>query len=76
MENILSEFAEDLLLNDPTGFNRSKLREELFQMAATLRRKMDRGMSKEEAQKAEIIQKAIAASQAIVDIIWDNKYNT
>ena len=73
--NNLTEFTVDLLEDDLHAAGRSRLLEELFQMEGTLKQKMDKGVSPEQAKKIEIIRKAIDSSRMIVDEIWESRYH-
>ena len=75
MDDNLTEFVADILTDDAQGVGRSKLSDELLQMRNTLKQKMDKGVSPEEAKKIQIIKQAIDSSMMIVDKTWDLKYN-
>jgi len=75
MDQNITQFAVDILADDAHAAGRSKLLEELLQMETTLKQKMDKGVSLEQAKKIEIIRLAIDSSRMIVDKIWDAKYN-
>lgn len=75
MDTDLTEFAADLLADDAHAAGRSTLLEELLQMEGTLKQKMDRGVSREQANEIEIIKQAIESSRMIVDNIWESKYH-
>lgn len=71
----ITEFASDLLDQDAGAFGRNRLVDELTQMEAAVKRRLDRGLSPDEAQKAKMIIRAIGASKQIVDNIWNTQYN-
>lgn len=71
----LTEFAVDILADDAHAAGRSGLLEELLQMETTLKQKMDKGVSSEQANKIERLKLAIDSSRMIVDNIWNAKYN-
>jgi len=75
MDQTLTQFAVDILADDPHAAGRSKLFEELLQMDMTLKRKMDKGVSLEDAKKIAIIKQGIDSARMIIDKIWDAKYN-
>ena len=75
MDQTLTEFAVDILENDPHAAGRSRLFEELLQMDTTLKKKMDKGVSLDDAKKIAIIKKGIDSARMIIDKIWDAKYN-
>ncbi len=75
MNQTLMDFTVDILDNDAHAAGRSRLFDELFEMETTLKQKMDRGVTPEDAKKIEIIRRAIESSRMIIDKIWNARYN-
>ena len=75
MEQTLMDFTVDILDNDAHAVGRSRLFDELLEMDTTLKQKMDRGVTLEDAKKIEIIRRAIESSRMIIDKIWNSRYN-
>ncbi|MDY0220912.1 MAG: hypothetical protein RBR67_07230 [Desulfobacterium sp.] len=75
MNQTLTDFTVDILENDAHAVGRSRLFDELLEMETALKRKMDRGVTPEEARKIEIIRRAIESSRMITDKIWNSRYN-
>ncbi|WP_022665960.1 hypothetical protein [Desulfospira joergensenii] len=71
----LTRFTADFLENDANASGRSTLIQELTDMETLLKRKMDAGVTPDEARKAEVIRQAIDAAKKTVDTIWESKYN-
>ena len=75
MEERLNEFAVDLLTDDVGGVGRRKLVEELVLMESGLKRKMDAGLTPDEANKCETLRAAVDAARSIVDAVWESDHN-
>lgn len=75
MDENLTEFVVDILEDDAQAVGRSKLSDEHLQMRNTLKQKMDKGVSPDDAKQIQIINQAIDSSMMIVDKIWESKYN-
>ena len=71
----LTRFTADLLENDANASGRSALMQELTDMETLLKRKVDAGVTPDEANKAEVIRQAIDAAKRTVDTIWESKNN-
>lgn len=71
----ITQFSADLLTNDAGAVGRSRLMDELSSMANTVRHRLDKGMTPDEAVRARAVGGAIDAARQIVDQIWDNQYN-
>ena len=75
MDTNLNDFVVDILADDAHAVGRSRISDEILQMKNSLKQKLDKGVTPEEAKKIQIIKDAVDSSMMIVDKIWDSEYN-
>ena len=75
MNTDLNDFVVDILADDAHAVGRSRISDEMVQMKNSLKQRLDKGVTPEDAKKIQIIKDAIDSSMMIVDKIWDSEYN-
>lgn len=65
------ESAFDALAEDPSGYQLKRLREELFDMKATVKRAMDAGMTSDEMAAARRVFAAVECADEIAGRVHD-----
>lgn len=65
------ESAFDALAEDPSGYQLKRLREELFEMKATVKRAMDAGMTADEMAVARRVSAAVECADEVAGRVHD-----